>query len=1038
VLIKNLYNKLFSTSAAGMYLILIAVAIAVATFVENDFGTSAAQKIIFKSRWFELLLLLCGISIVANIIRYRMVQQKKWTILLFHLSIIIILIGSAVTRYIGYEGMMHIREGASNNEFTSAETYLQFEANKDGKVYRFDEQVLFASLGRNKLNRSYQLGNEQIDVEVLGFIANPGQQMQEDPAGGPVLEIVIAGAKGREQYYLSKGQQKSIGSLKFNFSEEFIPNSYNIVYRNDSLLMQAPEALSQMQMATQSIDTIDAGKTARLALRSLYSNGSQNFVFTNFKSKGKVILVSTNHKVTSESMGAVRLAISSEEDRQEMIVYGRKGQKGQARSINIAGTELTVSYGSKSVSIPFKIHLHDFIMDRYPGTNSPSSYASEVTLIDEQKNEQFDYRIYMNNILDHRGYRFFQSSYDKDEMGTYLSVNHDAWGTWISYLGYFLLTLGMILTLFSRKSRFYKLSQKISEIRGSTSAAVLTMLLFISASPLIAQNDNQQAAAFSGDLLSVEHADKFGQLIVQDHRGRMKPMNTMSSEVLRKIARKESMYDQTSDQIFIGMMVFPDVWSQVPLLKIGKHPDLLKIVKKEGPLVAFEDLFAQDGSYILREHVRAANEKPAKERGVFEKELVKLDERVNICNMVFSRRLTRIFPIENDPTNRWLSPADLRQPEESEGEIDLMFKFFPAYATTVREAVMSQDWTMADALVQELTNYQKAVGADIIPSDKQLNLEIWLNKMHVFAKLAKWYGLIGLLCLIAFFVAVFSKRFSEKWPVRIAFILTLLCFIFHTAGLGVRWYVSGHAPWSNGYESMIYIAWTSVLAGLVFARKSLGGLTATLILSSVILLVAGLSYLDPEITPLVPVLKSYWLTIHVSLEAGSYGFLMLGAIIGVLNLLSMIFLTPSNKTGVMKSIKELTYISEMTLIGGLIMISVGTYLGGVWANESWGRYWGWDAKETWALVTILIYAFMLHMRFIPGMRGVYAFNVSSLVGFASVIMTYYGVNYYLSGLHSYATGDPVPIPAFVYYAVAFLVVISLIAFWRYRKVTGKS
>lgn len=198
-------------------------------------------------------------------------------------------------------------------------------------------------------------------------------------------------------------------------------------------------------------------------------------------------------------------------------------------------------------------------------------------------------------------------------------------------------------------------------------------------------------------------------------------------------------------------------------------------------------------------------------------------------------------------------------------------------------------------------------------------------------------------------------------------------------------------------------------------------------------MVAGLSWLDPEITPLVPVLKSYWLTIHVSMEAGSYGFLMLGALIGALNLILMVLANARNRDRINRITKEMTLISEMTLIGGLFLISIGTYLGGVWANESWGRYWGWDAKETWALVTILVYAFILHMRFIPGFRGLYAFNVASLFGWASVMMTYFGVNYYLSGLHSYAAGDPIPVPPFVYYTVIALVMISLGALWKNRK-----
>jgi len=205
------------------------------------------------------------------------------------------------------------------------------------------------------------------------------------------------------------------------------------------------------------------------------------------------------------------------------------------------------------------------------------------------------------------------------------------------------------------------------------------------------------------------------------------------------------------------------------------------------------------------------------------------------------------------------------------------------------------------------------------------------------------------------------------------------------------------------------------------------------VLSGIILLIAMLSYLNPEITPLVPVLKSYWLTIHVSLEAGSYGFLMLGAVIGMINLILMALTSKESEKRVKLLIRELSYISEMTLIGGLFMLSVGTYLGGVWANESWGRYWGWDAKEAWALASILVYAVILHLRFVPKVNGLFAFNFGSLFGLASIIMTYFGVNYYLSGLHSYAAGDPVPIPSWVYYSVAGLMVLSFLAARKNRR-----
>ncbi|MEZ4982396.1 MAG: cytochrome c biogenesis protein ResB, partial [Saprospiraceae bacterium] len=200
--LKKLSNYFFSTSAAGLYMILFAAAIGIATFVENDFGTSAAQKVIFKSRWFELLLILFGISLIVNIFRYRMIQQKKWAILTFHASMIIILLGAGVTRYFGYEGVMHIREGSASNSFLSAETYLNFEAMQGGNRYLFNEPVLFASLGKNHFHESYLIGNDNLEVEVMDFIPNPTEVLLEDEANGlPTLKVVFGSANGREEYF---------------------------------------------------------------------------------------------------------------------------------------------------------------------------------------------------------------------------------------------------------------------------------------------------------------------------------------------------------------------------------------------------------------------------------------------------------------------------------------------------------------------------------------------------------------------------------------------------------------------------------------------------------------------------------------------------------------------------------------------------------------------------------------------------------------------------------------------------------------------
>lgn len=1014
-------------------MILFAVSIGVATFVENDFGTSSAQHLIFKTKWFELLLVLFSISILVNIRRYRMIKQKKWATLAFHAAIVVILFGAGVTRYFGFEGMMHIREGSTSNIVTSADSYLSFKTAYKGQKYEFDEPVLFATKGNNSFKKSYSLGGEKVSVKVKNFMPNPKEVMAVDEAGVPVIKIVIGSANGREEYFMKYGNRTRIRGTIFNFSSIFSEQSFNIKYEKGELSFNAPTVFTQMIMATQQRDTLPPDAFHPLMLRSLYSNGVQSFVFGAFLPKARLDLTTNDKKMASNSVGGVQIEVTKGDEVVEQYVFGSKGMPGRSRTFKLGEMNLAISYGAKSVELPFELELRDFILDKYPGTNSASSYASEVTLRDPRSGLIKEQRIYMNNILDHDGYRFFQSSFDQDELGSYLSVNHDWWGTWISYLGYAILTIGMMMTFFSKKSRFRQLAKSLKKSMNpkkiaSTVTVCLLMFLAIPTQAKIIEKDNLKVP-------SIEHASQFGKLIMQDHRGRMKPMNTYTNEILRKLSRKESLYGLTPEQIILGMATSPKEWYHVPLIKVGKHDKTKEILPtpESGNLLTYSDFFETDGSYKLREYVREAYNTPNKDRDVFDKEMMKLDEKVNICSMVFSGNFMKAFPIVDSPNNAWTTPNEDNSQQMTVEEMPFPKRFYLAYLASMEGSLESKDWAFPNQLISELIQYQTKFGGSVMPSASKTNAEILLNKSQVFSRLGKYYGLLGLLFLGLVFASVFKPGVNLKIPFQIGFGLFALCFLAHVTGLGTRWYVSGRAPWSNGYESMIYIAFTASLAGMILGRKYSGILAATCMLSSTILMVAGLSWLDPEITPLVPVLKSYWLTIHVSLEAGSYGFLMLGALIGVLNLIFMIFRNQKNAIYTNRVIKEMTQISEMILIGGLFMISIGTYLGGVWANESWGRYWGWDAKETWALVSILVYAFLLHMRFIPGLRGPYAFNVGSLFGLASILMTYFGVNYYLSGLHSYAAGDPVPVPSFVYYGAAILTVISLLAYWRNRQ-----
>jgi hypothetical protein len=453
---------LFSTSMAGLYMIVFAAAIGIATFIENDYGTSAAQKLIFRARWFEVLLILFGLCLAYNVVKFRMFQQKKWATLIFHLAIIIIIAGAGITRYTGYEGMMGIREGSASDSFLSAETYIITEVIGTEKKYKIAEPVSFASLGSNTFKESYIVGSDRIDLELVRFIPNPKEVAEySEVSGVPTVKIVIGGAQGREEFFVSQGERAQIYGLLYNFTGEQTPGAFNLrVGADGQPECQVFEPYTAMVMATQQKQDITPAQWQPLLLRSLYNNGQQSFVFGEYLEKATKKVISEKIKLDNKSTAALELAVSLNGTPQRIMISGSPGVEGRPRVLQANNKSVAISYGARRRTLPFKIQLRDFIMERYPGTENASSFASEVTLIDTEKGENKPYRIFMNNILDHRGYRFFQSSYDPDELGTYLSVNHDFWGTWVSYLGYALFTVGLVWTFFDPKSHFSKLRRE--------------------------------------------------------------------------------------------------------------------------------------------------------------------------------------------------------------------------------------------------------------------------------------------------------------------------------------------------------------------------------------------------------------------------------------------------------------------------------------------------------------------------------------------------------------------------------------------------
>ena len=393
--------------------------------------------------------------------------------------------------------------------------------------------------------------------------------------------------------------------------------------------------------------------------------------------------------------------------------------------------------------------------------------------------------------------------------------------------------------------------------------------------------------------------------------------------------------------------------------------------------------------------------------------------------MIYTGALLQIYPTPHDASNKWLNPQDAI--EKLDKELGDMVRMMTIYLFQGAALIQKDGNTETfDKAINLINVYQKKFGSEVMLSDDVINVEIKYNELGLLSKLVPLYILVGIILLFAAFINIVKPNPTLKWIALTSWGLMIIGFAIHVGSMAMRWYIGGHAPWSNAYESIVFIAGSTVIAGLIFARKSPFTLGAAALLAGITMGVAHMNFINPEITNLVPVLKSYWLMIHVATIISGDGFLGLGSILSLLVLILYIMKRGENEN-IDRAIKELTNIAEMSIIVGLFLLTIGNFLGGVWANESWGRYWGWDAKETWAAVTILVYATILHLRFVPALKSPFAFNVASLWGYSTVIMTYFGVNYYLSGLHSYAAGEPMPLPSWVIPSVIGLFVLTLIA-----------
>jgi cytochrome c-type biogenesis protein CcsB len=1002
---------LISMPFMAVLLMILIVVLALATFVESSYSTQTAWALVYGTHWFEVLLLLIGINIVGVMVKQKFFRRKKIVVLIFHLAFILILIGASVTRFISYEGNMHIRENGISNVMLSNNAYVNVTLEANGDTVRHSKAVMLTDLTPRDYHMSTRIGGEKVKIRSVLYMASAVEQYVESPGGEPFLQIMVVTDRQTSVGIPSGGTGQAMG-LTMGFNTSDTSALIHFYSQGDAVWLVAPFSVTLMQMGGNEGEEYDAGTEVPIREGALYSMGHMRMALQSFIPSARKQIVRAAGGQMGSNLGAVKLQIRYMGMTSEVFVPGLAKLKGQPVNGSMGNLNYSITYGSREIQLPFSLFLKDFEVERYPGSNSPSSFASDVVLIDNDLGLQEEHRIFMNNVLKHRGFRFYQASYDSDEMGTILSVNKDRAGTLITYLGYFLLFAGMIVAMFIPGTRFAMIAKKAS----SAAKSIILILLLLGGS----------ISLFSQEVPPKEPAKEFGYLWVQDKGGRFKPMNTLSNEVVRKVTKHSSYENYTADQVLLGMIMYPDVWQNKLLFEI-KNPDLQRLTGYKGDMVSFNDLMDDStGSYLLTDLVNDAYSKPVAMQSELDREVIKLDDRLNAFYLVQTGGLIRIFPDQGADNHKWASVSEAMMGQMNNKQ-DTMSHVFLRYLTALQQG----NYGAARVYVDQLSENQ--LSTEVLPPESKKNMEIMYNRMNVFPILAKLYGILGIIMMTLAFLLVFRPRKLYDQLFKTGLILLSLMLLVHTVVLAARWYVSGHAPMSNGYESMIFVSWVTMLAGLIFVKHSKYAVALTSILAALSLLVAGMSNMNPEITNLVPVLKSVWLTIHVAVIMAGYGFLGLASIMGLLNVVVYAFLNPANKSRLQEVIFQVTRVNHLTLIVGLYFMTAGVFLGGVWANESWGRYWGWDPKETWALITVLVYALVSHMHKVPGLRGRFAFNLASFISYSSVLMTYFGVNFFLGGMHSYASGSSFKIPLWSYILVLFLTGLSLFAYRKQQK-----
>ncbi|MDH5610389.1 MAG: cytochrome c biogenesis protein ResB, partial [Cyclobacteriaceae bacterium] len=857
---------------------------AVATFIENDYGTLVARNLVYESLWFEGILLWMAINFIFHIGKYKLFSKQKLALGLFHIAFVVIIIGAGITRYFSNEGVIHIRERQTQSTYFTAENYLQL-ANEQDQTALVKQAFIPTVFKPDSFLLS--IDNKEFSLHVEAYIK--GARQGYGPGEQTIFEITVLDNGVRKDYKLNAGEVIEAG--KTIISTSLQTDGAIQVFQSDSLWMiRSSHSMQIMQMTNQQISSLDSGIVAPLKLRSLYQWGSGSLVVRNIYKNVKPILESEpNEKLAKDLLDGIQISVHSHTGEKIKTGYFLKVNRDPSWiAFEHEGQNYRFTYGPKAEHLPFALHLKDFQLERYPGSTSPSSYASEVIVNDQGK--EYPFRIFMNNVLDYGGYRFYQSSYDSDEKGTVLAINQDRPGTFITYFGYLLLAFGMMWTLFAPASRFQQILRKLGKL--DKAPAIVALALF----PLFTYAQQTNAHAW---LVPQDWASDYGRLIVQDLDGRMKPINTLANEITRKIHGKSQIEVQlntenvklSAEQFLLAVQLEPEQWSKLPIIKIdqlkaGDMFDLLDMPPSN--YLSFQDLTTQAGEYKILSFVEEANRLTPSQRSEWHNEILKVDERFNIFYGLIIGDFLRIFPNRFDTTNTWFTATQYGQGFDPE-DANFVKNITGMYLEGLRKGIATGAWDDAEQVYGYINLYQKKAGIAVYPAQKRIEAEIFYTRINLGNRLFGFFWFLGIILLAVAIILLFHVNTPLTITWKIGNGLALIGWIAFTGHLGLRWYIAEHPPWSDGFEMLVFVAWGILLFGLIFSRKSRFTVPLALLFSGTLLFVSFLDWLNPEITNLMPVLNSYWLKIHVAIIVSSYAPLALSAILGLMSLLFLIF-----------------------------------------------------------------------------------------------------------------------------------------------------